>query len=90
MTPEELAEVLVDKAGAQQRLEQALAAAPAPRPQQRHGDENDENQAGAGGAGAAQLVVRRVLGDATVRSRNGGGGGGGEERRSRWVGAGPG
>ena len=44
--------------------------------------------AGSLSAGAAQLVVRRVLGDATVRSRNGGGGG--EERRSRWVGAGPG
>ena len=41
---EELAEVLVDKAGAQQRLEQALAAAPAPHPQHRHADENDENQ----------------------------------------------
>lgn len=78
---EELRQHLVDPAGCQRRLEEAVAAEAGAGP----ADENDENEQGGRGVPAQKRQrTGGVLRDATDRSRNAVPAPG-EERRSRWV-----
>lgn len=80
LTLDELRQHLVDPAGCQRRLEEAVAAEAGAGP-----DENDENEQGARNVPAQKRQrTGGVLRDATDRSRNAVPAPG-EERRSRWV-----